>query len=90
LIDEYEKLGRNDMADAVRGGRKYHRLASMIGRGDDAPWRIEEIWGLRDAFLGADDPEPRPATLQDFVASAKVKFAADPGLQALMARHPTL
>lgn len=76
------------MAAAVRGGRKYHRLRDLIGwgdhRGDHGEVAIEDIWGLRGAFLEEWD---RDDTLQAWLDKAMVTYAEDEGLQGLLAEE---
>lgn len=78
LLQELLALGRKDMADAVAGGRKYHRL-------DEAMWgyqTFEAAAGLRLAF----NPNASvPSSKEEWIKEAMVKYADDKELQQLAA-----
>ena len=51
LIETYGTLSRPDLADCVRGGRKYHRLKGVF---EGCELRVGELIRLRKAFLGEE------------------------------------
>ncbi|GMK54951.1 hypothetical protein CspeluHIS016_0200070 [Cutaneotrichosporon spelunceum] len=85
LISELERRGRPDIANAVRGGRKYHCLLRLVDGpaipGATGGITLTSIWGTRQAFLGAEAGE-KPASLEDWYADALAQYANEPGLEA--------
>jgi len=85
LIAEFEKRGRTDLAEAVRGSRKYSQLKGfLLGFG----WRDRVatsrfFWYLREAFLGVN-PDPKFATKEEWTALALERYKDDAGLQTVI------
>lgn len=72
-------LGRQDMAEAVANGRKYHRLEQALS-GILPPYK--GAVGLRRAF----DPKASvPRSKEAWIAEAMIKFADDEGLKVVVA-----
>ncbi|BEJ17996.1 hypothetical protein CspHIS471_0702730 [Cutaneotrichosporon sp. HIS471] len=69
LIHELHALDRQDLANAVRHGRKWHRLDDLLGGN---PPGYEGAVGLRRAFNPAADV---PASKAEWVKEATVKFS---------------
>jgi hypothetical protein len=68
LVDEYNKLGRSDLADCVRGGKVYQRLRFITQPGD--LWICYPlIIGLAES-LGVEVPDNR----EDFLLVQKAKY----------------
>lgn len=90
LIDEFRRLGRHDLAQAVIGGPKYHRikyalwgLGQTLGHED-----VVNVWALRSAFLGEEGAGPMPRSVAEWMDDAKRRFADHEGLQRVIAMHP--
>ncbi|BEI79480.1 hypothetical protein CcaverHIS002_0100090 [Cutaneotrichosporon cavernicola] len=85
LISELEERGRPDIANAVRGGRKYHCLLRLVDGpaipGATGGITLGSIWGTRLAFQGLEAGE-KPASLDDWYADALTQYANEPGLEA--------
>lgn len=82
LIEAYERLGRTDLADFVRNGKKYLRLERVT---HPLMADIEEMIGLRGAFGAEGEDEVRPKTMVQWVAMARERYRGDEGLEGLMA-----
>jgi hypothetical protein len=88
LAQAYESLGRNDLADCVRGGKVFQRLHRIIlgwkpsDRGDKKI--LAAVNGLTDAFLGKD-AGPLPKTLDEWIVSALKAQKDDPDLATVIA-----
>ncbi len=74
LVQELHVLGREDLAEAVRGGRKWHRLEDLLGGN---PPEYEGAVGLRLAFNPAADV---PVSKEAWIKEAMVKYGSDEGL----------
>jgi hypothetical protein len=59
LASAYDSLGRSDLGDFVRTGKKYQRLTDML---QGCPSGIDNLVGLREAFLGTAKKAP-PKTM---------------------------
>ncbi|CAK9783804.1 unnamed protein product [Cutaneotrichosporon oleaginosum] len=85
LVSELEGRGRPDIANAVRGGRKYHCLLRLVDGpaipGAAGGITLGSIWGTRLAFQGLEAGE-KPASLEDWYADALAQYANEPGLEA--------
>jgi hypothetical protein len=78
LCEELFKLGLRDIANAVQDGFKYHRLNDLV---KGFPPRYEGAVGLRLAF----NPDAHvPASKEEWVAEALVKYADDEGLRQVI------
>lgn len=86
LADIFQSRGRKDMAQAVRGGRKYHRLAFHLGTLQPT---LEMVNALYDAFLGEESASCiRFDSLFEWEAAALHKFSHVPGLESVFQLHP--
>lgn len=85
LVSELEARGRPDIANAVRGGRKYHCLLRLVDGpaipGAAGGITLGSIWGTRLAFQGLEAGE-KPASLDEWYADALAQYANEPGLEA--------
>lgn len=92
LCEEYLAHGRPDLAAAVRGGRKYHRLEWLLFRGigggnlEVYPDLGKDLAMLRRGFIPSSS-EPLPATRDEWVAWATSCYGEDEGFKGLLARH---
>jgi hypothetical protein len=88
LAEAYESLGRDDLADCVRGGKVFQRLHRIIlnwtpsDRGDKRI--LAAVNGLTDAFLGKDAGS-LPKTLDEWITTALVDQKDDPNLPSVIA-----
>jgi hypothetical protein len=81
LRQELLKMGREDLASAVQGGVKYHRLNHLV---EGFPPYYEGAVGLRTAF----NPEAHiPASKEEWVAEALARYANDAALQQIVIDH---
>ncbi len=81
LRQELLKMGREDLASAVQGGVKYHRLNHLV---EGFPPYYEGAAGLRLAF----NPEAHiPASKEEWVAEALARYADDAELQQIVIDH---
>jgi hypothetical protein len=78
LIQELHVLGRQDLADAVRGGRKWHRLDDLLGGN---PPDYEGAVGLRLAF---NPTAAVPVSKEAWIKEAMVKYGRDEGLHYIL------
>lgn len=77
LQQELIALGRQDMADAVAGGRRYHRLEDVMFGWTSS---FEAAVGLRLAFK----PDAKvPDSKEEWIKEAMLKYAHDKELQAV-------
>ncbi|WRT65484.1 uncharacterized protein IL334_002427 [Kwoniella shivajii] len=84
LVHSYEQLGRPDLADLVRGGRKYHRLHLIVFRGCS---ELEHLNAARRAFLGMpDDAKDQPQSIEEWKRSMLYRFEGNGALQQLLSR----
>ncbi|OCF58143.1 hypothetical protein L486_04173 [Kwoniella mangroviensis CBS 10435] len=84
LIQAYEDLGRCDLANFVRRGRKYHWLHNTIFW---LQWDVKEMNAARRAFLALPDViEGEPQTNEDWREIMLRKFDGDAGLMVLKAQ----
>nr|XP_031863149.1 uncharacterized protein CI109_001628 [Kwoniella shandongensis]KAA5530221.1 hypothetical protein CI109_001628 [Kwoniella shandongensis] len=83
LIEAYEELGRPDLGDHVRSGRKFRLLAEVMRTADD----VENLNALRQAFLGStnDNAQP-PETIEEWVRIATLRYSQDSGLATILSR----
>lgn len=79
LQQELIALGRNDMADAVAGGRKYQRLDWALS---GVALSFEGAVGLRLAF---NPDAPVPSSKEEWIEEAMIKYADDEGLRKVVA-----
>jgi hypothetical protein len=84
LAETYEQLERPDLAECVRGGRRYHRLDSILTL--LLPYHGEEmtlghLTSLTRAFLGEETP--LPDKLDDWIVWAKGFHNGNPDLEAV-------
>ncbi|WOO82568.1 uncharacterized protein LOC62_04G006051 [Vanrija pseudolonga] len=84
LLELFTAAGRTDLADALKGCRKYHKLKAVVGRGSKF-LDIDHIWSLRQAFLG-DEAGDMPESLDVWVAAKKEELKDDPLLQKIQSR----
>lgn len=83
LINAYEKLGRPDMAEHVRKGKKFQRLAFLLD-GRQLDWM--ELVGIRNAFLDIPDRAPnQPAAMDEWIKAATERYQHDAGLKRILA-----
>ncbi|WVO17988.1 hypothetical protein L204_105686 [Cryptococcus depauperatus] len=84
LIEAYRDLGRSDLADHVRNGRKYHRLFDVLFR---EYVTLTTLNALRRAFLGLPDGrQGLPQTLKEWIQEAKTNYAEDQNLAIMLQR----
>lgn len=85
LCEAYQNQGRPDLADCVRGGRRYQRLDHLLFNWVPY-WGEKEAVGslnaLRKAFI--DDDTHLPKTLPEWVKWAKGMQEGDPELAAVV------
>ena len=81
LATAYDDLGKTDLGDCVRGGRKYLQLIDVSGQG--LPY-----WPSFKGFLRSFDPsaDHHAQTKAEWVRQARFKYADDEGLQTLIRR----
>lgn len=84
LLEIFTAAGRNDLADALKRCRKYHKLKVTVGCGSKY-LDIDHIWGLRQAFLG-DDAGDMPESREAWVAVRTEELKDDPLLQKIRSR----
>jgi hypothetical protein len=85
LSEAYERVGRPDLADCIRGGRRYHRLADILLHWDPCLGEkraLGQLTGLTRAFEGED--KDLPTTLVGWVEWAKEMHVANPDLEFIM------
>lgn len=82
-----EQLGRKDLAETVRTGRRMQRLTFFNGGGvaTDQDEFVALFQGLRAAM--AEEGEGRPGSYQSWRAEALEKYADDVALQELLQRR---
>ena len=78
LAKAYDALGRPDLGDCVRGGKKYQRLGFAV---EYTNWEfLRQLCKLFKREMLGD------RTKEGFEAAAREKYAEDPRLQLLLAR----
>ncbi|WVQ94453.1 hypothetical protein IAU59_001532 [Kwoniella sp. CBS 9459] len=86
LITAYEDLGRPDLAELVRSGRKWHRLFQVLvlSRRD-----VKTLNSLHRAFAGLpeDEMDDGPKSIREWTKMRLLKFRDDPGLKVLRQRR---
>lgn len=83
LIEAYESLGRPDLADCIRHGKKYQRLQLLRFGHGGASW--QQMVATRRAFLGLPDDAPgMPATEEEWRAMVIGKHPDDEDLHRLV------
>ena len=85
LCEAYEHLERPDLAECVRGGRRYQRLHDILFHWD--PYYGEasalgQITGLTRAFEGED--KDLPTTLGGWIEWAKEMYKGNPDLELII------
>ncbi|OCF43222.1 hypothetical protein I317_02930 [Kwoniella heveanensis CBS 569] len=80
LMEAYEQLGRPDLAECVKNGRFYHRLAVFLGY---PPASVELMDGFRE-LMGLK--QCGYVTLEEWIQGMSVKYAEDVGYQTLVQR----
>ncbi|ODO06325.1 hypothetical protein L198_01557 [Cryptococcus wingfieldii CBS 7118] len=84
LIEAYRELDRNDLAELVRTGRKFHRLFNVLFH---ECVTLTTLNALRRAFLGlADGKQGLPQTLKEWIQVAKQNYADDENLPVMLKR----
>jgi hypothetical protein len=91
LCEAYEQRGRTDLADCVRGGRKYQRFDYVIGNvmlfmyeGTVCGQYLVGVLNVMvEAFLG-DKAGVLPTSSEGWVEWALARHADDPGLGEIM------
>ncbi|UOH85027.1 hypothetical protein LQV05_001844 [Cryptococcus neoformans] len=84
LIEAYRDLGRPELADLVRTGRKYHRLFDVLFR---ECVTLTTLNALRRAFLGLPDgKQGLPQTLKEWIQVAKQNYSTDEHLETMLER----
>ena len=88
-MDAYVQLGRGDLAELVRGSKKYRRLNMLMEGG--FPTIMEMRW-IQHAFSGEPDPDEGAlvGTADDWRLEMKEKYQADAELQVVVARHEAM
>ena len=81
LASAYDILGRPDLGDFVRRGKKYQRLTDLL---QGCPSGVDNLVGLREAFAGPATKTP-PTSMRSWVRRAAKRYGADPGVKALLA-----
>jgi len=83
LADSYVELGRPDLAEFVRNGKKYQRL-DQLTKIWLQPW--EALNAARRAVLGMDEDEApgQPQGWDAWIDAAKERYSDDAGLKALL------
>jgi hypothetical protein len=85
LSEAYEHLGRSDLAECIRGGRRYHRLADILLHWDPCLGEkraLGQLTGLTRAFEGED--KNLPTTLGDWVDWAKETHKGESDLELII------
>ena len=77
LAEVYDGLGRPDLAECVRGGKKYQRLFGSMA---SAP-QLKELQALRNAFTGEIG---KAESMEDWCVEAKERYKDDEGLKRVM------
>ncbi|WVQ83591.1 hypothetical protein IAT38_005732 [Cryptococcus sp. DSM 104549] len=85
LIEAYRELGRTDLGEFVRQGRKYHRLFDVLFR---ETVTLTTLNAMRRAFLGLPDGKAGlPQTLKEWIHVAKGRYGPeDENLEIMLAR----
>jgi hypothetical protein len=87
LMDAYLQLGRPDMAEIVKNGKKFRRLNDFVFT--DFPGFVQ-LDSLRRAFRGDPDANEGEVISEESVrATLLEKYKADEGLRFVVARHAT-
>lgn len=82
LASSYDSLGRRDLGDFVRGGKKYQRLNDMLSGHSQS---VDGLNALRQAITGVVDDAP-PKSMRSWVKRAGKKYRRDAGVQLLKAQ----
>lgn len=83
LVESYISLGRPDLADFVREGKKYRLLYSLRGGGYP---EVEEIHLARQAICPGDPgPGVVPFDWDAWIEEMKRRYMTDEGLKLLLA-----
>ncbi|WWD08812.1 hypothetical protein V865_006925 [Kwoniella europaea PYCC6329] len=83
LIEAYQSLGRDDLADCVKNGRKYQRLIYFL---KCMFINVLEVNAIRKAFLKIPDEvdDGMPKTEEEWVEKMLIKWQEDEGLRYLV------
>ncbi|WVQ62804.1 uncharacterized protein L199_000953 [Kwoniella botswanensis] len=83
LIEAYQSLGRDDLADCVKNGRKYQRLIYFL---KCMFTNVLELNAIRKAFLKIPDEvdDDMPKTEEEWVEKMLIKWQEDEGLRYLV------
>lgn len=90
LAAEYELLGRSDLAECVRRGRRYHALRFAL---EEALWpsvlrSLMVLFGYMELAgpIAPKNEEEEESWLTTWMEGAKLRFAEDEGYRASVAR----
>ncbi|OCF58134.1 hypothetical protein L486_04164 [Kwoniella mangroviensis CBS 10435] len=83
LIEAYQSLGRDDLADCVKVGRKYQRLIYFL---KCMFTNVLELNAIRKAFLKIpdEDIDDFPKTEEEWVEKMSIKWRDEKGLRGLV------
>lgn len=82
LASSYDSLGRRDLGDFVRGGKKYQRLNDMLSGHSQS---IDSLNALRQAITGVVDEVP-PKSKESWMKRAGKRYRRDAGVVLLNAQ----
>lgn len=84
LIQAYEELGRGDLAEFVRKGKKYQRLYEFLEGGAVSH---QQLSAARRAFLDLEEGTETYASQDDWVRGAIERHRGYPGLNEVIRIH---
>lgn len=81
-MDAYERLGRPDLANLVRNGKKFQRLSFLLS-GQEVD--VVDLNGIRKAFLDlADDVEGLPTCMDEWIEASVERYSQDEGVKQIL------
>lgn len=86
LMEAYRRMGRYDLAECVKQGKKFQRLRSQILVKDTPDVGI--LNATRSAFLGEErEVTDKPQSRQEWVKTALHRYKDDQGIAELLSRQ---
>lgn len=83
LASSYDSLGRRDLGDFVRGGKKYQRLNDMLSGHSQS---VDGLNALRQAITGVVD-DAAPKSMRSWLKRAGKRYRGDIGVKLLTAEQ---
>ncbi|WVW79909.1 hypothetical protein I302_101879 [Kwoniella bestiolae CBS 10118] len=85
LVEAYVELGRPDLIQLIRGGRKYHWIHIIVLR---THFSVGALNAARGAFLGlSDDWTGYPETVEEWRDMMLNRYREDDGVKELLSRQ---